>query len=92
MKPQVLKYKDLRQQSQTQKELMELEYEENSAKLQLESDILATNLSLGKVQKELRIAKSEFPLNTQEIINKQIEVESLLDGLKRLEKLKNELF
>jgi hypothetical protein len=39
---------------------------------------------------ELEEAKTSYPIDTLKIINLQIEVESLEDGLKRLEILKKE--
>jgi hypothetical protein len=39
---------------------------------------------------ELEEAKTSYPIDTQAIINLQIEVEAYQDGLKRLEILKKE--
>jgi hypothetical protein len=51
---------------------------------------LATEKSLASKRAELDDAKCTVPLNSINIINLQIEVESLEDGLKRLNALKKE--
>jgi predicted nucleic acid-binding Zn-ribbon protein len=43
-------------------------------------------------RKDLTASKSKYDFNVQKIINLQIEVESLEDGVKRIEKLQAELF
>jgi hypothetical protein len=45
---------------------------------------------LATKKSELDEAKTSYPIDTLKIINLQIEVESLEDGLKRLEILKKE--
>ena len=62
----------------------------NEAKLQFEADLLATQRALATKEKELNEAKMAYPLNTNAIINLQIEVESLKDGIKRMGALKKE--
>lgn len=62
----------------------------NEAKLQFEADLLATQRALATKEKELSEAKMAYPLNTNAIINLQIEVESLKDGIKRMNALKKE--
>jgi hypothetical protein len=39
----------------------------------------------------LEDAKTEYPLDVQKIVNIQLDIESLEDGLKRMEKLQEEL-
>ncbi len=70
----------------------EIEYKVESAKLQLQSDILATKVSKAEAEAELEAAKHAYPLDAQMIINCQWEVESYADGLNRLESLMTELF
>jgi hypothetical protein len=58
----------------------------------LESDILATQKSLASKKRDLENAKNGSRLNSRAIIEIQLEVEALEDGLKRLNALKAELF
>ena len=68
----------------------EVQYAVDEAKLQLQSDILATEKSLAVKKAEYEDAKQTVPLDSTKIVNLQIEVESLEDGLKRLNNLKKE--
>lgn len=61
-----------------------------NAKLQLAADISATKYALADKKDELEVAMTTSPLDTKTIINLQVEVENLEDGLSRLEKLKKE--
>lgn len=92
MEQQQLKYKDLLQQSQEEKDKQEIEFLVEEAKQQLESDILATNKSLATNKRKLLQQMSSIPLDSQSIINIQVEIEGLEDGLKRLNSLKEVLF
>jgi hypothetical protein len=58
----------------------------------LEADILATKRSLASERATLIRYKSQFPLVAQNIVNHQVKIESLEDGLARLNALKSELF
>ena len=80
------------QKSSQEIESAEIGFKVKSAELQLQSDVLATKQSLAGKEKELARAKGAYPLNAQVIINLQIEVEGLNDGLKRMEALQEELF
>lgn len=62
-----------------------------NAKLQLQSDILATQSALEDKKQELDDAKSTYPLNAITIVNLMTEVEGLEDGLKKLKALQEEL-
>jgi hypothetical protein len=62
----------------------------DEAKLQFDADVLNTKRALATKKSELDEAKTSYPIDTLKIINLQIEVESLEDGLKRLEILKKE--
>ena len=68
----------------------EVSYMVDEAKLQFDADVLNTKRALATKKAELEEAKTSYPIDTQTIINLQIEVESLEDGLKRLEILKKE--
>ena len=70
----------------------EIEYKVESAKLQLQSDILATKQSKFKAEAELEEAKHTYPLDTQTIIDCQAEVAAYTEGLEKLEALMTELF
>lgn len=61
-----------------------------NAKLQLAADISATKYALADKKDELEVAMTTSPLNTKTIIDLQVEVENLEDGLSRLEKLKKD--
>jgi hypothetical protein len=69
-----------------------LEYKVESAKLQLQSDILATKQSKAKAEAELEAAKHSYPLDTPKIIECQAEVEAYAESLVKLEALMAELF
>lgn len=86
-----LNYKErkaLSSEEQSQKEVLRAV---ENAKLQLQSDILATQSALEDKKQELEDIKSEYPLCAIDIINLEVEVESLEDGLRRLKCLKDEL-
>ena len=68
----------------------EVKYAVENAKLQLQSDILATESALADKKAELDEAKTTYPLDSLNIVNLEIEVENLEDGLLRLKKLKDE--
>jgi hypothetical protein len=87
-----LKYKDLLLQSSEQKEAQEVEFKVEEMQQSLDADILATKKSLAGEKASLVRLKSGFPLNVQQIIDTQLRIESLEDGLKRLGDLKLELF
>ena len=87
-----LKYKELLLQSQEEKDQKDVQFQVEQAELQLQSDILATKQSLAKVKGSLEVNKSACPFNAADVVETQVAVESLEDGLKRLEALKVELF
>lgn len=59
--------------------------------LQLQSSLLATEESLETKKENLNVVKTTYPLDIQAIIDLQIEIESLEDGIKRMNILKEEL-
>jgi len=87
-----LKYRDLLLQSAQDKELQEVEFRVEEMQQSLEADILATKRSLAGERATLVRYKSQFPLMAQYVIDSQIRIESLEDGLARLNALKQELF
>lgn len=62
----------------------------DEAKLQFDADVLNTKRALAAKKVELEESKTSYPIDTLKIINLQIEVESLEDGLNRLMELKKE--
>lgn len=87
-----LKYKDRLLQSDQEKDQMDVEYQVEQAKLQLDADLLATKRSLAESEKALVTLKSSFPLNAASIVDQQGDVAELKAGMSALEALKKELF
>jgi hypothetical protein len=85
-------YKNKKLMSSEEVTQKELEYKVESAKLQLQSDILATKQAKAKAEAELEAAKCTYPLDSTLIVNCQVEVEAYEEGLTRLENLMKELF
>ena len=85
-------YKNKKLMSSEEMTQKEIEYSVESAKLQLQSDILATKQSKAKAEAELEVAKHTYPLDAQAIVRCQISLEAFEDGLARLEALMQELF
>ena len=85
-------YKNKKLMSSEEMTQKEIEFKVESAKLQLQSDILATKQLKAEAEAKLEAAKHSYPLDTQTIINCQWELESYTDGLNRLEELMKELF
>lgn len=85
-------YKNKKLMSSEEMTQKEIECKVESAKLQLQSDILATKQSKFKAEAELEAAKHTYPLDTPKIIECQAEVEAYTEGLAKLEALMTELF
>lgn len=92
MKKVALKYKQRLQLSQAEKDGQETQFQEEEAKLQLASDILATQQSISKSERQLEALKNIFPLDVKGIIASQDEILLYKEGLKSLKKLQEELF
>ena len=86
------KYKDLLSQSQQEKDQLELSFRVEEAQHKLSADLLSTKRSLAEANLALMQAKSNYPLYPQDVINAQLRVEGLEDGIRRLEALQTELF
>ena len=86
-----LNYKERRPLSSEEISQKDLNREVEKAKLQLSADIFATTSALEDKKLELEEAKTTSPLDTKLIVQLQVEVENLEDGLKRLKALKTEL-
>jgi hypothetical protein len=69
-----------------------VEFQVEEAQQQLQADVLATKRSLASSRQSLLAAKSARPFNSQNVINQQLQIEGLEDGLNRLNGLLAELF
>ena len=85
-------YKNKKLMSSEEMTQKEIECKVEGAKLQLQSDILATKQSKFAAEAKLEAAKCSYPLDTQAIIALQDEVEAYAEGLVKLEALMTELF
>lgn len=61
------------------------------ASLQLQADLLASESALEDKKNELAEVKTTYPLNVQDVINIQLDIEALEDGIKRTKCLQKEL-
>lgn len=86
-----INYKERKALSSEEQSQKEVSRAVENAKLQLQSDILATQSALEDKKQEFEDAKSTYPLDAVAIVNLQTEVEGLEDGLKKLKALKDEL-
>ena len=86
------KYIDLLNLSKEDKDKQELEFQNEESLNQLQADILATKKAISAKSRELLSLKCAFPLESEKIIEAQVELEGLEDGLNRLNALKEELF
>lgn len=86
-----INYKERKALSSEEQSQKEVSRAVENAKLQLQSDILATQSALEDKKQELEDAKTTYPLNAVAIVNLQTEVESLEDGLSKLRVLQVEL-
>lgn len=86
-----INYKEKRviEQSEEMKKDVEFAIEETS--LQLKSDILATKQEVKSLEKELEDAKCEYPLDVNNIILIQEDLDAAKRGLEYMEKLQKEL-
>ena len=87
-----MKRLELLKQTGEQKENMNLEYQLEKDKLQLESDLLETRLRLKEKQQLLLALKSARQLSSSDVIKAQVDYDGLQRGIEALEALKKELF
>lgn len=92
MKKAVLKYSERLQMSQKEKDSQESQYQVEQAKLQLASDILATQQSVMNASNRVDQLKGQFPLQSAGIISAQGDLAGYEQGLKMLRALESELF
>ena len=86
-----INYKERKALSSEEQSQKEVSRAVENAKLQLQSDILATQSALEDKKQELDDAKTTYPLRSINIVNLMTEVEGLEDGLKKLKALQEEL-
>lgn len=86
-----INYKERKALSSEEQSQKEVSRAVENAKLQLQSDILATQSALEDKKQELDDAKTTYPLNAVAIVNLMTEVEGLEDGLTKLRVLQVEL-
>ena len=86
-----LNYKERKALSSEEQSQKEVSRAVENAKLQLQSDILATQSALEDKKQELDDAKTTYPLSAINIVNLMTEVEGLEDGLMKLKALQKEL-
>ena len=84
-------YKNKKVISSEELNSQDVEYKVESTKLQFQADLLETQRALEESKAKLKNLKSDYPLNTEAIINAQIDVESYEDGVKRMKNLGKEL-
>ena len=87
-----MKYKELISTSKEDQQEQQLNASNERAKLQIQSDILETQLKLSQSKEELLKAKSAVPFKSSIVIKQLDEVASLEAGLKALNDLQTELF
>lgn len=86
-----LNYKEKKVLSSKELSQKEVSCAVKKASLQLQSDLLASESALEDKKEQLNDAKTTYPLDVQKIIDIQLEIEQLEDGIKRAEALKEEL-
>ena len=68
----------------------QVEYAVESTKLELQSSLLATRKSLGEAEQKLKDLKTDYPLDIQAIVDAELEIRDLKDGIEIVEKLQKE--
>ena len=86
-----INYKDKKFISPEETESKEVEFMVEDAKLQFQKDLLETKKALSASQMELNDLITDYPLDVQAIIDKQIEIENYSDAINRMDKLAKEL-
>ena len=85
-----INYKDKKFISPEEIESQDIEFMVEAAKLQFQKDALETRKELKACQLQLKDLKTEYPLDVQAIIDKQVEIENLEDALGRMDILSEE--
>ena len=85
-----INYKEKALLSSEENTQKEVEFMVEDQKLQFQSDLLATKRDLATAKAKVEDLKTDYPLDLGAIIEAQLEVEALEDGLLRMEKLQEE--
>jgi uncharacterized Zn finger protein (UPF0148 family) len=83
---------DLLQKSPEEQKSEDIQYRVESAKLQLQSDLLATKKSLSAKQKEIDACVLENPLSFKKLAELEEELASIQRGVKALEGYQTKFF
>ena len=86
-----INYKEKQLLSEETQTKEKVEFMVENQRLQLKSTLLATKQSLSEAKENLKDLKTAYPLDLKAIIETSDEVESLEDGVKKLEALQKEL-
>ena len=86
-----INYKEQKFISPEEVESQEVKFMVEDTKLQFQKDLLETKRALSAAQVELNELKTDYPLNVQSIIDKQIEIENYSDAITRMNELGEEL-
>lgn len=87
-----MKYLDRLKQSSEAKKEKSIQFVADAAKLQLQSDILHTEKSLSSKKVERDDILNSVELDFQELVNVDIDIKSLEEGLEMLKSYQEELF
>ena len=68
----------------------QVEYAVESTKLELQSALLATKKSLEEAKSQLKDLKSDYPIDIEAIVEKQLEVRDYTNGIEIIESLQKE--
>ena len=68
----------------------QVEYAVESTKLELQSALLATKKSLEEAKNQLKDLKSNYPIDIEAIVEKQLEVRDYTNGIEIIESLQKE--
>ena len=83
-------YKNKKVLSEEAVENSQVEYAVESTKLELQSALLATRKSLEEAKSQLKELKSNYPINIEAIVEKQLEVRDYANGIDIIESLQKE--
>ena len=83
-------YKNKKFISQEEIESKEIEFMVEEERLQFEKDLLETRKELSEARLRLDDLKTHYPLDIQDIIDAQIEIENLEDAIRRMDGLRLE--
>ena len=83
-------YKNKKVLSKEAVENSQVEYAVESTKLELQSALLATRKSLEEAKSQLKELKSNYPINIEAIVEKQLEVRDYTNGIDIIESLQKE--